>query len=68
MFLTPWVVEKRDPKYTASVKSKNAIPGKDGDLKVVREALDVASTTKVELDNSSSNNLDELEGNFKEDG
>ena len=67
-FLTPWIIEQGDPKHMAYVKSKNAIIGEDGDSEVLREALDIASIIDVELVNSNSNNLDELEGNFEGGG
>ena len=52
----------------AYMKSKKTVLGKDGDLEVLRKALDAASTAEIDLDNSSSNNLDELEGDFEGDG
>jgi hypothetical protein len=67
-FFTPWIIEQEDPKHMACVKSKNAIIGEDGDSEVLHETLDIASIIDVELDNSNSNNLDELEGNFEEGG
>ena len=67
-FLTPWFIEQRDPKHMAYMKSKNAIPGEDGDSEVLREVLYMASIVDVEDYNSNSNNLDELGNNFEGDG
>lgn len=65
--LTPWIIEQEDPKHMAYVKSKNDVLHEYENSKVLREALDVASTIDVELDNNISNNLDELKGNFEGD-
>lgn len=64
-FFTPWVIKHGVSKHMAYMKSQNAIPCKDGDSKVVFEALDAISTAKIELDNSTFNNYDELEGDFE---
>ena len=51
----------------AYVNFTNLVLGEDGDSDLC-ETLHIASIVDVELDNSNSNNLDELDGSFEGDG
>ena len=59
-----WV---RQSQAYGLIESKNAVLAEDGDLEVLCKALHIASIVDVKLENSNSNNLDKLEGNFEED-